>query len=75
MSIVLPSVFTFGNDLRKEWPLVQQIEYDGCPRSKLKYSMQGVEYNSLIGYGNLGSSLEQNKTVQISYTENQRFYY
>lgn len=64
MSIVLPSVFTFGNDLRKEWPLVQQIEYDGCPRSKLKYWMQGVEYNSLIGYGNLGffTGTEQNST-------------
>lgn len=67
MSIVLPSVFTFGNDLAKEWPLVQQIEYDGFPGSKLKCSMQGGEYNSLIGYGDSGffTGIEPNSTDKL----------
>lgn len=58
MSIVLPSVSTFGNDFEKELTRGQQIEYEGCPGSKLKCSMRVGEYSSLVtnGYDNFSFS-------------------
>lgn len=48
MSIVLPSSFTFGNNVTKDLSLDQQIEYNRWPLTKLKCSTREREYSGKI---------------------------
>lgn len=50
MSIVLPSLYIFGNNNAKELQLGQQIEYDRCPGLKHIFSFPVEEYTGSICY-------------------------